>query len=409
MKELSVEPGFATAERADQRVSARKLRANANRQAGSARAFSAAMNTYVLDPPHVEAFAPGLEAPALHDERVRAVVWLTLIFWLSNFVLLTLTSALAGVGHIEELIPIRLGEMVLGLGFCFGIHLLLRRLPTTRKRLIALAIVAPICAELFAWAVFFAEATIYPDLSLKNFTWAGAVRTISFWTWFFLAWAGTYLAVSYSFDVREEQLRAAEIRERAHTAQLRALHSQINPHFLFNSLNSVSALILDGRVQPADEMVTKLARFLRLGLAADPTEKIPLASEIELQRTYLEIEQLRYSDLDIAFSIPPELDEAKVPALILQPIVENAVKYGVAGAPPPASIRVNARTEGARLVLEVIDSGKGKPKSPGGAQIGLANVLQRLRLIYGEDRVELDAGRQQDGTFRACLSFPLEV
>ena len=366
------------------------------------------MNTYVLDPPHVEAFSPGLEAPALHDERVRAVVALTLIFWVTNFVLLTLASGLAGIGHLEELIPIRVGEMVLGLGFCFGIHLMLRRLPTTRKRLIALAIVAPICAELFAWAVFFAEATIYPELSLKSFTWAGAVRTISFWTWFFLAWAGTYLAVSYSFDVREEQQRAADTRERAHVAQLRALHSQINPHFLFNSLNSVSALILDGKVEPADEMVTKLARFLRLGLAADPTEKIALSAEIDLQRTYLEIEQLRYADLDIAFSVPAELDEAKVPALILQPVVENAVKYGVAGAPPPASIRVNARADAGRLVLEVIDSGQGKPKSPGGAQIGLANVLQRLRLIYGDDRVSLEAGRLDDGTYRSRLTFPLE-
>jgi hypothetical protein len=408
LKLVSVEPEFATVERADQRVSDRILRPNTNRQGRFRRAFSPPMNTYVLDPPHAEAFSPGLEAPALHDERVRAVVWLTLIFWISNFVLLTLASALANVGHLEELIPIRVGEMVLGLGFCFGIHLMLRRLPTTRKRLIALAIVAPICAEVFAWAVFFAEATIYPELSLKNFTWAGAVRTISFWTWFFLAWAGTYLAVSYSFDVREEQERAVEIRERAHTAQLRALHSQINPHFLFNSLNSVSALILDGRVQPADEMVTKLARFLRLGLAADPTEKIALSSEIELQRTYLEIEQLRYADLDVAFSVPANLDDAKVPALILQPVVENAVKYGVAGAPPPASIQINGWADAGRLFLEVIDSGKGKPKSASGSGIGLANVVQRLRLIYGEDAVKLDAGRRDDGTYRVLLVFPLE-
>jgi LytS/YehU family sensor histidine kinase len=298
--------------------------------------------------------------------------------------------------------------MILGLGFCFLIHLMLKspRLSTTRSRLIALAVVAPILAEIFAWAVFFAEATVYPDLSLKNFTWSGAVRTISFWTWFFLAWAGTYLAVSYSFDVREEQQLAAEIRERAHVAQLRALHSQINPHFLFNSLNSVAALILDGKAQRADEMVAKLARFLRLGLAADPTVKIRLADEMELQRTYLEIEQLRYEDLNVSFSMPEELNDVCVPALILQPIVENAVKYGVAGAPPPASIEVGAWTEGQRLNLQVTDSGKGKAETNGGHGIGLSNVLQRLRLIYGEDEVELDACRTDDGSFRVRLSFP---
>jgi LytS/YehU family sensor histidine kinase len=326
----------------------------------------------------------------------------------SQYVLLTLSTALAGNQHLAGIIPVRFGEMLLGLVFSFGIHLMLRRLPTTRKRLIALAIVAPIAAEAFAWAVFFAEAAVDPSLSLKNFSWANAIRTILYWSWFFLAWAGTYLAVSYSFDVREEQLRTAEIRERAHTAQLRALHSQINPHFLFNSLNSVSALILDGRVQPADEMVTKLARFLRLGLAADPTERIALSAEMELQRIYLEIEQLRYDDLEVEFSLPPELETAQVPALILQPIVENAVKYGVAGAPPPASIRVKAWAEDERLILEVADSGKGKPKSPGGAGIGLANVLQRLRLIYGEDKVQLDAGRADGGSFQVRLAFPLE-
>src|SRR3546814_9842778 len=88
-------------------------------------------------------------------------------------------------------------------------------------------------------------STVDPNLNLSNFTWTAAVNTIAFWTWFFLAWAGLYLALMYSFDVQDEQRRSAELRERAHVAQLRALHSQINPHFLFNSLNSVSALILD--------------------------------------------------------------------------------------------------------------------------------------------------------------------
>src|SRR3954451_5082820 len=114
-------------------------------------------------------------------------------------------------------------------------------------------------------------------------------------------------------------------------------------------------------------MVGKLARFLRLGLAADPTDKIALASEIELQRTYLEIEQLRYQDLVVSFAVPEELDTALVPALILQPIVENAVKYGVAGSPPPASIGVEAHASDGDLILEVIDSGKGHgPTSSGG-------------------------------------------
>jgi signal transduction histidine kinase len=359
----------------------------------------------------VEAFEPSPGIAELRDQRVRAVVWLTLIFWVANYTALTLATALAGNVHLKQLVLVRFGEILLGVGVSFLFHLMLRspRLSTTRRRLIALAIVTPFAAETFAWAVFFAEAAVDPTLNLSGFTWAGAVRTITFWTWFFLAWAGMYLSVSYSFDVREEQQRAVEIRERAHIAQLRALHSQINPHFLFNSLNSVSALMLEGSVSRADDMIAKLARFLRLGLAADPTDKIALSAEIELQRTYLEIEQQRYQDLVVTVSVPEELEPALVPALILQPIVENAVKYGVAGAPPPASIELTAREAGSRLVLEVIDSGKGSGPTTSGGGIGLANVRQRLGLIYGEGAAALSASRLDDGSFHVRLELPLEL
>lgn len=347
---------------------------------------------------------------ALARARTRAALWVTLIFWLSSYALLTLATLLSGNAHFLAISGMRIVSTLVGLGFCYLIHLLLRhpRLDTTKKRLIALAIAAPICAELYAWAAYFAIAAADPTVSLSNFNWAEAVRTIAFWTWFFLAWAGLYLAVMYSFDVYDEQRRSAELRERAHVAQLRALHSQINPHFLFNSLNSVSALILDKDSEKAEEMVTKLARFLRLGLSADPTRKIPLELEVELQRSYLEIEQLRYPDLAVEFDIPDEAKAALVPALILQPIVENAVKYGVSGAPPPATIGIGAHQVDGQLLLEVVDSGKGKPAESGGG-IGLANVEQRLTLLYGDERSSLTAGRDPDGSFRVRLFLPLEA
>jgi signal transduction histidine kinase len=367
------------------------------------------MATNRFDLPHVEAFEPQFVPRGLHDERVRAILWLTLIYWVVNFALMTLATELGGRGHLLQLIPIRIGEMALGLGFCFAIHLLLRKLRSTKKRLIVLALVAPVAAETFAWACFFAESTIYADLNLENFTWGAAVRTILQWTWFFLGWAGVYLAVSYSFDVREEQQRTAELRERAHAAQLRALHSQINPHFLFNSLNSVSALILDKQIDRADSMVAKLAQFLRLGLSADPMHKIPLSTEVRLQRTYLEIEQLRYPDLQISIDVADELLDARVPALILQPIIENAVKYGVTNHSPPAAIRLRAWQEGAEVHLEVINNSNGANPVRGGAGIGLSNVRQRLRLIYGEDSAGLVAERLHGGTYRVEMRFPLEL
>ena len=357
---------------------------------------------------HVPDVAADHEQPA--RRRARAALWLTLAFWISSYLVLTLATALSGNPHLPAIAAMRIVTTLIGLGFCYLIHLLLKHplLTSTKRRLIALACAAPILAETYAWAAYFAMGLVDPGIDLKNFTWAAAVNTTAFWTWFFLAWAGLYLALMYSFDVQDQQRRSAELRERAHVAQLRALHSQINPHFLFNSLNSVSALILDKNSDKAEEMVGKLARFLRLGLAADPTRNIPLELELELQRSYLDIEQLRYPDLTVEIDLPEELKGALVPSLILQPVVENAVKYGVAGASPPASIWIRAASSGETLALEVIDSGKGSHQQPGGG-IGLANVEQRLALLYGGGRSTLVAARDPDGRFRVRISLPLEA
>lgn len=358
---------------------------------------------------------PGVAA---HDperplrSRTRAALWLTLAFWGSSYILLTLGTALSGNEHFAAIAGMRVVTTLFGLVFCYLIHLMLKhpRLSTAKRRLIALACVAPIAAELYAWTAFFAMAQVDPSLDLRNFTWFAAINTIAFWSWFFLAWAGLYLALMYGFDVHEEQRRSAELRERAHVAQLRALHSQINPHFLFNSLNSVSALILDKNGERADEMVMKLAQFLRLGLAADTTRNIPLSLELELQRTYLEIEQLRFPDLRVEFRMAEEIKDALVPALILQPIIENAVKYGVTEAPPPASISVGARSEAdaGKLFLTVVDSGKGRVSPGNGSGIGLTNVRERLALLYGEGASGLTANRDPDGQFRVEIMLPLE-
>ena len=343
--------------------------------------------------------------------RTRAAIWLTLVVWGISFGLTTLTVYLDGRPQWQAIALARIPPAFLGLFFCYLIHLMLqsKRLTTTKSRLIALAIVTPVLAEVFAWANYFAVAAVDPDLNLRGLSWSGAIRTILYGTWLFLAWAGLYLALIYGFEISEEQRRSAELRERAHVAQLRALHSQINPHFLFNSLNSVSALILDKDTEKAEEMVVRLARFLRLGLAADPTRKIPIEIEAELQRSYLEIEQARFPDLTVRLSLAEEVKDALVPSLILQPIVENAVKYGVAAAPPNATISIAARAEGKKLVLEVIDSGRGHGAANGGSGIGLANVRQRLALMYGEGESGLSAGRDGDGRFRVELRLPLEL
>ena len=341
--------------------------------------------------------------------RWRAIVWLTLAFWLSNFVLLNLGTFLSGNPHIVGIVAMRALSLLFGLLLCYLIHRVLTRpsLGTLRKRIIALALMAPVAAESFAWVNFFADMAADPSVGFDEVTWSSAVRTISLFTWFFLAWAGLYLALLYSFDVREERYHSAELQAQAHAAKLRALHSQINPHFLFNSLNSVSALILDGRVEEADAMVSMLSRFLRMGLAVDPSDTIPLEKELALQRAYLEIERLRYPDLQVEIALPAALENALVPSLILQPIVENAVKYGVAGSPPPARITICARQEEGQIIIEVIDGGTSAKSATAGAGIGLRHVAERLRLLYGE-QAALVHGALPEGGYRVRISMPME-
>ena len=208
-----------------------------------------------------------------------------------------------------------------------------------------------------------------------------------------LAWAGLYFALGYAEHARAAERREGEHRRAAKAAELRSLRYQVNPHFLFNTLNSLSALVLTGRVDAAEKMIHTISTFYRRSLAGDPTVDIPLEEEIRSQRLYLEIEGVRFPDrLRISYDIPEALEQACVPGMILQPLVENSVKYGVAPVGRPVTITLAAREEHGRLVLTVGDDGPGAspPDSPNtasgaGCGIGLQNVRDRLAARFGSD------------------------
>ncbi len=323
---------------------------------------------------------------ALPGPRLRAILLLSVAFWLSNFAILTGGAAVSGTPSLPTIAALRAVLAVFGIVLCFAIHFALERFaaPTFRSRALIAVLLAPVAAEIYAWAVYFGFSTFQVPGWSSTINWAAAITSLSYYMWFFLAWTGLYLALGYSFDVQAEQLRAARAHAHAQAARLRALHNQVNPHFLFNSLNSISALIAERRNDDADRMVGKLATFFRRSLSIDPFEDIPLAREIDLQRTYLEIEQLRYPDLTLAIDCPPALAHAAVPALILQPLVENAVKYGVAGSAPPARIAISARAEDGMLAIAVEDGGTTPPAAPApGGGLGLNNVRRRLEQRFG--------------------------
>ena len=203
-----------------------------------------------------------------------------------------------------------------------------------------------------------------------------------------LAWAGLYFALGYAEHARAAERRAGEHRRAAKAAELRSLRYQVNPHFLFNTLNSLSALVLTGKVDAAEKMIHTISTFYRRSLAGDPTVDIPLEEEMRSQRLYLEIESVRFPDrLRITYEIPGELEHACVPGMILQPLVENSVKYGVSPVGRPVTITLAAREEHGRLVLTVADDGPGAPADASGAGcgIGLQNVRDRLAARFGND------------------------
>lgn len=219
-------------------------------------------------------------------------------------------------------------------------------------------------------------------------------------------WTTVALAITYNAEVLEREQRLSALRTQAHEAQVRALHFQLNPHFLYNTLNAISALVLDGRTAAAEATLLALSDFLRATLSRDPLRDIELGAELELQRLYLDIEKVRFEDaLSVTIAIPAELGAARVPALILQPIVENAVKFG-ADAEGRLNLSIVAARDGDRLLIRVADTGAGGASTASGAGIGLNNVRERLALRFGP-RAGLEARPAASG-FVVELRMPLE-
>ena len=222
-----------------------------------------------------------------------------------------------------------------------------------------------------------------------------------------LAWAALYFTLLGGERTRAAERREARFRNAARAAELRSLRYQVNPHFLFNTLNSLSSLVMTGKVERAEEMIQGLSSFYRHSLAEDPTGDVDLIEEVELQRHYLSVEALRFPDrLHVRIAIPAELEEARIPGMILQPLVENSVKYAVAAVSRPVTIEISARSEYGRLVVVVADDGPGAPGgSKKGFGIGLANVSDRLAARFGGDAMIVSG--PIEGGYRSELRLPL--
>jgi LytS/YehU family sensor histidine kinase len=231
------------------------------------------------------------------------------------------------------------------------------------------------------------------------------------WYFFFAAWASFYIAISSATRLRAAERRVAGAERDAQDAQLRALRYQVNPHFLFNTLNSLSSLVMARRDEEAEAMIVNLSTFFRSSLTLDPSEDISLAQEIEFQQLYLDIERLRFPErLFLRIAVPDGLRAARVPPLILQPLVENAIKHGVARTTAPVRLTIAAREEDSKLILNVEnDRGPSEPAGDShGTGVGLVNVGERLAARFGGEAI-CESGPLPGGGWRVTLIMPLEI
>ncbi len=349
------------------------------------------------------------------DPLDRTVFALTLAVWAMHYVMRTMLALMPGDMLVETgSLMARTVASSIGIALCLAIHVLLRKVDSERPwRLLgyALALSFPACLMLtgvgeYVFRYFTDYYTMYPDRWMNRWELS---ETYKAYQWNFFAWCALYAAARNVAEVRRRDQQLADAHSAAQQAQLLALRLQINPHFLFNTLNTLAGLIVLGRNAESEKMVLSLSRFLRYTLARTPSQLTTLADEIGMLRQYLEIEAARFSDrLKVTWDIPADCTRAMVPSLVLLPLVENALKYGLGGSERPVEILIRARREDGHLVLGVEDDGGSTHGNAGGGLgIGLSNARQRLAALYGDD-ARLDSGPLEHG-WRSVIRVPWQA
>ena len=340
-------------------------------------------------------------------------------FWLVYFVLATARAAVSMMPAQDEMLLRRAIVTVVAMALTGLLYLLLRRVGEQRTgKLLTIAFAASVPLA-FAYATVNYIAFYGFPISEYGYDWMEvktakegplAMITSSALEWYFFiaSWAVMWVALLYAARVQRVEREAALYARAAQDAELRALRYQVNPHFLFNTLNSLSSLVLRERADEAEQMILNLSTFFRASLTREANENVTLAEELKLQLLYLDIEKVRFPErLVVKVLVPEQLMDALVPALILQPLVENAIKYGVSRSQRPVTVTIAAEAIGDRLELWVRDDGDIRPTGhEPGFGVGLANVKARLEAAWGE-RANCVAGAPSAGGWLVRLSMPL--
>ncbi|MBZ6379487.1 sensor histidine kinase [Pacificimonas flava] len=349
--------------------------------------------------------------PSFFSDKERAFWLLQCGGWAAYFVVRTL-GGLANSMGLSFVIPtaiVTLTGFSITLLLSAGFRRIIRMKPVYVWSLTLLLLIPS--AALFSILEVWAHSRFYnPTYQPEGLQFFGAILLdISVLG----AWSGLYYGINFYLLLSRQTERMLTVAAQASEASLAMLRYQVNPHFLFNTLNSISTLVLLKENERANAMLSRLSSFLRYSLAEEPGSQVTLAQELEALKLYFDIERMRFEDrLQTNFSIEEEAQHACVPSMILQPLAENAIKYAVTPQEEGAEITVSARVSQGRLLIHVTDTGPGlkadKPAFVDGAGVGLKNIRDRLAQAYGEQsRFSIADG--QDGGVVAAIEIPYQT
>ena len=255
------------------------------------------------------------------------------------------------------------------------------------------------------------------SVDLTDYGWVSLFTILPFSFSLMLVWSVLYFGIKYYQLFQLEKEKSLRSEALAHEAQLRMLRYQLNPHFLFNTLNAISTLVLQHDTESANSMLTKLSKFLRYSLDHDPLDQVDLAHEISSVKLYLDIEKVRFEErMKIDLNIAPDAERALVPSLLLQPLIENSVKHAIARSVEGGLIQICARVYERKLIIEVADDGPGIPdytavverNSATSGGVGLKNIRNRLKEIYGTEH-ELTFSPREPVGCKVTVVIPYET
>ncbi len=351
----------------------------------------------------------GLDAP-FFDDKNRAFWFLQSLGWAGYFFLRSLSGFANSMGPMwivhTALLTATGYSLTLLMGALFRRLIKMKVIWTAVLSLAAVVVAAMAFSIIETWSY---ATFLKPDSRPAGFEYLGAIL-LNFAL--LAAWAALYYGINYYILLEEEITQRERLESQASSAQLAMLRYQLNPHFLFNTLNSISTLVLLKQTERANAMLARLSSFLRYTLANESTAKVTLAQEVETLKLYLEIEKMRFEDrMRPHFRIDPDTIGAKLPSLLLQPLIENAIKYAVTPSEDGADIWMTASREGDAVRIEVADNGSGEgcadASTSASTGVGLANIRERLQQAYGNAH-GFTTKTNEHGGFSVVIEIPYQ-